>query len=208
MRRITVRNVASFVDRLDASLEVEGIGTLTVDTAYGGDSFVVVPASSVGFSLAPDEARELCEVGSRIRAAANEQLGFTHPELPGMEGISFCLFADPVHLEHGDRVSRNATIVRPGKVDRSPTGTGLSARMAILHARGEMGEGDALLTRSIIDSQFTGTIEAVTEVAGRPAILPTVSGRAWLTGRRQLTLAPDDPWPSGYRLSDTWPLIR
>lgn len=204
--RITVRNIASFADRLDAEIEVEGIGTLRVDTAYGGDSFVIVPARALGFALTPDEARDLCEVGSRIRAAASEQLGFCHPTLPAVDYISFCLFALPVVVEDGVRTSRNATIVRPGKVDRSPTGTGLSARLAVMHARGELSPGDTLRTRSIIDSEFLGSIESEVMLGSKRAIRPTISGRAWITGRWQLTLDPHDPWPQGYRLSDTWPI--
>ncbi len=206
VQQVTVRNVESFVDRLDACIELEGIGTIRVDTAYGGDSFAIVSALDLGFTLAPDEARDLCELGSRIRAAATEQLGFRHPTLAEMDTISFCMFAQPVVDEDGIPTSKNATIVRPGKVDRSPTGTGLSARMAVMHARGQMRTGDTLRTRSIIDSEFIGRIESETMLGSKPAILPTVSGRAWITGRYQHTLAPDDPWPGGYRLSDTWPL--
>ena len=206
--RVTVRKVPSFAGRLDAPVEVEGLGTVQVDTAYGGDTFAVVAARSLGFSLRPDEARDLCEVGSRIRAAASEQFGFRHPGLPAIDTISFCLFADPVTIEEGVPTSRNATIVRPGKVDRSPTGTGLSARLALLHARGELRVGDTLRTRSIIDSEFIGRIEATATVGGAPAIIPSISGRAWVTGRSVQTLDPGDPWPGGYRLSDTWPLAR
>lgn len=206
--RITVRNVPSFADRLGASVEVEGLGSVPVDIAYGGDSFAIVPAQSLGFRLTPDEARDLCEAGSRIRAAAEEQLGFQHPTLPGVHGISFCMFALPVTQEQDLPTSRNATIVRPGKVDRSPTGTGLSARLAVMHARGELAVGGRLRTRSIIDSQFFGVIESELQLGDRRAILPSVSGRAWITGRRELILDPDDPWPGGYRLSDTWPLAR
>jgi len=203
--RITVRNIASFADRLDAHVEVEGFGTIRVDTAYGGDSFAIVAAGDLGFVLTPDEARDLCDVGSKIRAAANEQLGFDHPTLPHVDYISFCMFALPVTMQDGIRTSRNAVIVRPGKVDRSPTGTGLSARLAVMHARGEMRPGDSLRTRSIIDSEFLGTIDSEIEVGPKTGIRPTVSGRAWIYGRRQLTLDPADPWPGGYRLSDTWP---
>lgn len=203
--RITVRNIASFADRLDARIEVEGIGTLQVDTAFGGDSFAIVSAQAMGFALTPDEAHDLCEVGSKIRAAASEQLGFNHPTLSEVDDISFCLFAAPVILEAGVLTSKNATVVRPGKVDRSPTGTGLSARLAVMHARGEMGLGDTLLARSIIGSAFIGRIDSEITLGSKTAIRPTVSGRAWITGRWQLTLDPDDPWPGGYRLSDTWP---
>jgi proline racemase len=204
--RITIRNIASFADRLDAYVEVDGLGTIRVDTAYGGDSFAIVAAADLGFSVTPDEARDLCDVGTKIRMAANEQLGFAHPELPEVNYISFCMFALPVTEKDGSRVSKNAVIVRPGKVDRSPTGTGLSARLAVMYARGEMLAGDSMLVRSIIDSEFLGTIDSETMVGAKKAIRPTISGRAWITGRRQLTLDPADPWPEGYRLSDTWPM--
>lgn len=203
--RITLRNVPSFADKLDAHIEVEGFGTVKVDTAYGGDSFAIVDAESLGFALTPDEAKALCELGQRIRSAATEQLGFCHPTLPELEHISFCLFTKPAVLEDGILSSKNATIVRPGKVDRSPTGTGLSARMAVMHARGELACGEGLRTRSIINSEFYGRIESELSLKGKTAIRPTVSGRAWITGRRQLILDPSDPWPAGYRLSDTWP---
>ena len=205
--RITIRNLPSFADKLDAEVEVEGIGTITVDTAYGGDTFAIVQARDLGFAVTPDEAADLCAVGKQIRAAASEQLGFNHPGIPEIDYISFCMFALPVDREGDDRSSKNAVIVRPGKVDRSPTGTGLSARMAVMHARGEMGPGETLRVRSIIDSEFLGAIQSETTVGPKKAIYPTVSGRAFITGRKQLTLAPGDPWPEGYRLSDTWPRL-
>lgn len=206
--RITVRNVASFADKLDASLEVEGLGTLAVDTAFGGDTFVIVDAASTGFDLRPGEARELCEMGVRITAAANEQLGFHHPENPLISAISFCQFTHPAVMESGQRVGKNTVVIRPGKLDRSPTGTGLSARLAVLHARGEAQVGDTLLARSIIDSEFLGRIDEEVMLGGRTAIRPSISGRAWITGKSRFTLDSQDPWPGGYRLSDTWPDIR
>ena len=208
VRRVTVRNVASFADRLDEKLEVAGLGTLTVDTAYGGDTFVIVDARALGFELRPDEARELAEAGTEITAAANGQLGFTHPELPGLKHISFCQFTSRIIENEGQKTCRNAVVIRPGKVDRSPTGTGISARLAVLHAKGQAKTGDSLLARSIIDSEFLGRIESETTVGGRSAIRTTISGRAWLTGRSRLALDPDDPWPGGYRIADTWPRKR
>ena len=202
---IEVHNVPSFADRLDASLEVEGLGTLTVDTAYGGDSFVIVDAAALGFEIKPDEARELAALGPRITTAANQQLGFNHPENADWAHISFCQFGLPVTREDGCLVSRNAVAIDPGKIDRSPTGTGCSARMAVLHARGLMKPGDCMTGRSIIDSRFDCSIVAETTVGGRAAIIPSIQGRAWITGTHQLMLDPDDPWPGGYRISDTWP---
>ncbi len=203
--RISVRNVASFADRLGATIEVEGLGTLTVDTAYGGDSFVIVDAEALGFSIVPGEARDLAELGMRITAAANEQLGFTHPENPDWDHISFCQFAGPLHAERGVLTGPNAVAIRPGKIDRSPTGTGCSARMAVLHATGRMKADDTYRARSILGTEFLCRIDGTAEVGGKPAIRPVISGRAWITGTYQLALDPDDPFSGGYRLSDTWP---
>jgi proline racemase len=206
--RITVTNLPSFADRLGAKLEVAGLGTLTVDTAYGGDSFVIVDAERLGFALEESEARELAVSGMKITAAANEQLGFTHPENAGWDHISFCAFAGPVFVEKGERTSRSAVAIRPGKIDRSPTGTAISARMAVMHARGELRVGEGMTGVSIIGSRFVGRVVREAEVAGRPAIVPSISGRAWITGTHQMMLDPDDPWPDGYRLTDTWPAMR
>ncbi len=202
---VRLTNVASFVDRLDAPLEVAGLGTITVDTAYGGDSFVIVDAARLGFELRPSEAREIAELGVRITAAANQQLGFSHPEQPDWAHFSFCQVAGPLVREDGIASGRNAVAIEPGKIDRSPCGTGCSARMAVLHARGELAEGEPFIGRSLIDSRFDCRIEALANVGGRPAIRPSISGRAWITGTHQLLLDPSDPWPGGYRLSDTWP---
>ena len=203
--RIQITNVPSFVDRLGAIIEVEGIGSLTVDTAYGGDSFVIVDAASLGFSILPEEAADLASTGMKIVAAANEQLGFHHPENPDWKHLSFCQFAGPL-LRKGTVLSgKNAVAIRPGKIDRSPTGTGCSARMALLHAKGEMAMTDTYVATSIIGSEFHCGIEQETRVGHTPAILPTVMGRAWITGTHQHMLDPTDPWPEGYCLSDTWP---
>ena len=206
--RISLRNVPSFADRLDARIDVPGLGTLTVDTAYGGDSFVIADAQALGFSLAPDEARDLAEVGMRITRAADEQLGFVHPENPEWDHISFCQIAAPVTIEDGLLGAANAVAIRPGKIDRSPCGTGCSARMAVLHARGRMAVGDGFVARSIIGSRFDGRIDATLEVGGRPGISPILAGRAWITGTHQHMLDPTDPYPAGYRVSDTWPLAQ
>lgn len=199
--RITVRNVVSFAQELDVPLEVEGIGRISVDTAYGGDSFVVVDAAGAGLELAAGNARELAEAGMRIRKAASETIGFEHPENPDWSHISFCLFCDRPE----DGRTRHACVIEPGKIDRSPTGTAVSARMALLHARGEMAVGDRLVATSLIGSAFEGRIEALASLADTVGIVPSVSGQAWITGTHQHMLDPADPWPEGYRLSDTWP---
>ncbi|MDA7948944.1 MAG: proline racemase family protein [Hyphomicrobiaceae bacterium] len=206
VQSVQIRNVPAFADRLDTSLEVEGLGTLTVDTAYGGDSFVIADARALGFSIAPDEARDLAETGIRITNAANEQLGFQHPENPEWKHISFCQIAAPVSEIEGVKTGRNAVAIQPGKIDRSPTGTGCSARMAVLHARGELDVGEPFHGVSIIDSVFSCQIERTSRVGDQDAIVPLISGRAWITGTSQLMLDPEDPWPEGYRIGDTWPM--
>lgn len=202
---IRIRNVPSFADALDVQIEVEGIGTLCVDTAYGGDTFVIVDAQEVGFSLKPTEARDLCVAGIRITAAANEQLGFTHPLNRDINRISFCQFALPIRQEASQRIGKNAVVIRPGKVDRSPTGTGLSARLAVMHAKGQAAVGDTLIAQSIIESQFAGRIEEEVTIGPKTGIRASITGSAWITGRQELVLDPTDPFPLGYRLSDTWP---
>lgn len=202
--RIFVQNLPSFAAKLDAKLEVEGLGTLTVDTAYGGDSFVFVDAQALGFALRAEEAHDIARLGVRITAAATEQLGFHHPENPDWRHFSFCLFAGPLTRDGSELRAGAAVAIRPGKVDRSPTGTALSARMAVLHARGQMALGDRLTAVSLIGSTFAGRILGTTTIGNVPAILPEISGRGWITGTHQHMLDPSDPWPEGYRLTDTW----
>jgi trans-L-3-hydroxyproline dehydratase len=202
--RIFVRNVPSFAAQIGAALEVEGVGTLTVDTAYGGDSFVVVDAAALGFAITEDEAKDIAHLGVRITAAANEQLGFTHPSNADWDHISFCAFSGPLEKTESGLRGKSAVAIRPGKVDRSPTGTAVSARMALMAAKGQMSVGQEFEAISIIGSSFTGKIVDTAEVGGKPAIVPEISGRGWITGVHQHMLDPDDPWPEGYRLADTW----
>ena len=204
-KSIEIQNVASFADKLDVNLEVEGVGTLIVDTAYGGDSFVLVNAAELGFEIKPDEAKDISELGAKITAAANQQLGFTHPENADWNHISFCEIALPLYEEEGVKVSRNSVVIDPGKLDRSPCGTGCSARMAVLNAKGEMKKGERMIGRSIIDSRFDCAIVDEVNIGNKNAIIPSIRGRAWITGTHQLMLDSDDPWPQGYRLTDTWP---
>jgi trans-L-3-hydroxyproline dehydratase len=202
---ITFRNVAAFAERIAVPLDVPGVGALTVDTAFGGDSFVMVEASTLGFSIVPGEAAELARVGRLIVDAANRELGFHHPTLPDWNHFSFCFFTGPVETVDGLVSSRNACVVKPGKIDRSPTGTGCSALMAVLHAKGILKTGDRYLGRSIIESRFYGRVVEQTTVGPLNAVIPEITGRAWITEERTIRLHPNDPWPAGYRISDTWP---
>jgi proline racemase len=195
-------NVPCFADRLDAPLEVEGVGTIPVDVAYGGMWYAIVDAHALGFAIEPHEARELSLTGERIRAAAREQFPCVHPENPEIAGVSIAQLAEP--WQGVGKVSRNAVVVAPGRLDRSATGTGLSARLAVLHARGLMSLGDTMTHASAIGSTFDGRIVRETTVGACPAIVPAIRGSAWITGVTHLYVDPEDPFPEGYLLSDTW----
>ena len=202
---ITVQNLASFAGEIGVMLDVPNLGAIKVDTAYGGDSFVVVDAQALGFALEEGEAGQLAELGVRITNAANAQLRFHHPENPEWTHFSFCLFAGPIEREGSHLSTSTAVSIQPGKIDRSPTGTAVSARMALLHAAGQMQVGETFTAHSIIGSEFHGRILDTTVVGNTSAIIPEITGRAWITGTHQHMLDPEDPWPEGYRLSDTWP---
>jgi trans-L-3-hydroxyproline dehydratase len=195
-------NVACFADRLDAPLEVEGVGTILVDVSYGGMWYAIADARALGFAIEPSEARDLSVIGEKIRLAAREQLPCAHPENPDIAGVSIVQIAAP--WEGVGKVTRNAVVVSPGRLDRSATGTGLSARMAALYARGLMKVGDAMTHASAIGSTFDGRIVSATTVGDRPAIFPAIRGSAWITGITQLFVDPTDPYPEGYVLADTY----
>lgn len=200
---VELTNVPCFAGELDAKVEVEGLGTVAVDVSFGGMWYAIADAHELGFSLEPSEARDLSRAGELIRAAAREQITCVHPENPDIAGISIAQIAEP--WRGVGQVSKNAVSVAPGRLDRSATGTGLSARMAVLHARGSMKVGDSMTHASVIGSEFHGRIVEETTVGGRPAIVPAIRGSAWITGFTQLLLDPTDPFPEGYLLSDTWP---
>jgi proline racemase len=203
-RRITFRNVPAFVFALDRAVEVAGLGTVTVDVAYGGMIYALIDAAALGFALTPDEARDLVAVGERIKLAAAAQIPTVHPENPAIHTINQTLFAGPIEPIPGGLRSKNVVIVSPGRIDRSPCGTGTSARLAVLHARGLIQVGGQLDHVSILDTHFQGRVLAETRLGGVPGIVPSISGRAWLTGVSQYGIDPEDPLPHGYTLADTW----
>ena len=202
---VAVTNVPCFVFKLDALVEVAGQGSLSVDIAYGGAFFAIVDSGAMGFALNRSEARELVEMGEIIKAAVVEQHPVVHPENSDIHTVTFTEFAAPHELDaEGRKSGRNAVVISPGKIDRSPCGTGSSARLAVLHARGDIAVGETFLSRSLIDTEFRCRIVDTTVVGGRPAVLPEIAGRAWITGRHEYGLDPTDPFPEGYTLSDTW----
>ncbi|MBB3396194.1 proline racemase [Rhizobium sp. BK060] len=201
---VTFSNVPSFVIALDKPVEVPGVGTVSVDVAYGGMIYALVDATDLGYSLSQDEAAELVEVGEKIKLAAAEQVPAVHPENPEIHTINQTLFAGPIRVEGGLKRSKNTVIVSPGRHDRSPCGTGTSARLAVMHAKGLIGVGEKFVHESIINTEFIGEITETTSVAGRAAIRPAITGTAWISAFHQYVLDPTDPFPTGYRLGDTW----
>jgi proline racemase len=198
--RVSLAMPPSFADQLDARVEVEGIGEVSVDIAFGGIFYALVDPAAVGCEIGPDSARKLVDTGCRIHRAINRQLEITHPEIPGLEGISYVMFVG--HNAEGEL--KGATILPPGRIDRSPCGTGNAARLAVMAARGEAAVGERFTARSIIDSRFDVEIAGTTTIAGRPAILPRVTGRGWIHGIHQIGLDPSDPYPQGYKVADCW----
>jgi proline racemase len=199
--RLTFENVPSFATHLDAVVEVPGLGVVAVDVAYGGAFAAFVDAAALGFSIVPDEARDLADLGERIRPHVSEQLAIEHPTEPRLGYLSFVVFVAPA-LDGGD--ARHATIVSPGRLDRSPTGTATSARMAVLAARGLLDESGEYVAESVLDTRFSGRIVGRATVGETPAIVPAISGRAWITGFHQLVVDPSDPLAAGFKLPDTW----
>lgn len=205
--QVSIENVPCFVFGLDLRLEVKGLGEIRADVAYGGMICVIVDAADVGLAIEPRYARELVEIGERVKAAAAVQVKAVHPENPGIHTVNQTLFTAPVRrLDYMTLTARNTVVVSPGRLDRSPCGTGTSARLAVMHARNQIGIGDTFVHESIIGTRFTGRIREVVEIGGRRGIVPTISGRGWITGFHTYVLDPTDPLPTGYRLSDTWPL--
>lgn len=203
-RRVAFRNVPSFVMHQRKPVEVSGMGTIMVDVAYGGMIYAIVDAVALGFSLHRSEARALVEAGERIKLAAAKQLPCVHPENPGIHTVNQTLFAGPLGMVEGVKTAKNAVVVSPGRLDRSPCGTGSSARMALMHARGDLVVGEPFIHLSVLDTQFMCRLDGTTQVGIKPAVLPHISGRAWLTGVSYYGVDPEDPFPEGYRLNDTW----
>ncbi|MDF0661648.1 MULTISPECIES: proline racemase family protein [unclassified Rhizobium] len=201
---VTFANVPSFVMALDRKVEVPGLGTITADVAYGGMIYVLVDAKALGYDITQDEAAELVDVGERIKLAAAEQIPAIHPENPEIHTINQTLFAGPLRTENGVKRSKNTVIVSPGRHDRSPCGTGTSARLAVLHAKGQIAVGERFVHESIIGTEFIGEVIETTTVAGQSAIRPAITGTAWISAFHQYVLDPTDPFPTGYKLGDTW----
>ena len=195
---VTIRNVPAFSAGLDLSVGVPGLGRVAFDLAYGGHFYALVEAASLGLTLEPKETARLVEVGERIRLAIEAQVPLVHPAMPEARGLLYIQFHEPARRP--DALLRNAVVVAPAGLDRSPCGTGTSARLANLHARGRLRVGEEFGHESIIGTRFVGRIAGLTDVAGTPAVVPEITGRAWMTGRATLSLDPTDPFPGGFLL--------
>jgi proline racemase len=194
---VTLRNVPSFLHEQDATVDVPGVGAVTYDLAFGGNFYALVEAASLGLAPEPDQAQALIDAGLAVMEAINAVRLPVHPADGRISGCRHVV----LHAPGNDGAdARAATAIHPGWLDRSPCGTGTSARIAQLHARGELGVGDAFVNESVIGTRFTGRVVAETAVAGRPAIIPEITGRAWITGVGQYLLDPSDPFPAGFRL--------
>jgi proline racemase len=215
VQSVTFRNVPSFVVGLDKPLEVPQLGTLSVDVAYGGMFYVIADAVSLGLRLTPDEGREIVRIGELIKAAAREQLQVSHPENAAVNGYSVAQLSGPPHGPNADM--RNAVVIstgsfdwqRPdtwtGVLDRSACGTGTCARMATLHARGKLGLGQPFRHEGILGTVFTGCLVEEAVVGPYPAVVPTLTGSAWISGICQYVLDAEDPFPEGFTVGDLWP---
>jgi len=214
VKAVTFRNVPSFAVHLDKKIEVPQLGEVTVDVAYGGMFYVIADAPTLGLEIAPDNGREIVRIGEMVKAAAAEQLPAVHPNQPGFEGVTIAVLSAPP--THPAAHMKNAVVVstgqldwsRPatwtGAIDRSPCGTGTSAKMAALHAKGQLKLNEDFNHEGILGTIFTGRLVEETKIGPYNAVVPTISGQAWITGTAEYQLDPTDPFPEGYKVGDIW----
>ena len=198
--RVSLDMLPGFVEELDMKIDVPGLGEITVDIAFGGIYYALIDPRQLGLKIVPDQARALVDAGTRIHRALNKTLKIQHPETPSINSLAYTMFVD----ETGDGQLIGATILPPGRVDRSPCGTGSTARFAARFARGLTRIGDKTTIGSIIGSTFDIALGRETKVGDKTAILARVSGRGWIHGTHQIGVDPTDPFQEGYYLSDTW----
>ncbi|MDF0699213.1 proline racemase family protein [Rhizobium sp. MC63] len=197
---VSLDNVPSFAEALDREVETPKWGRIKVDIAFGGVYYALVDVDQLGLDIAPANARLLAETGIELKALMAGQVSVAHPVLSGVNEVAYVMFRG----RESDGAVRTCTTLQPGRVDRSPCGTGSSANLATLYARGEVAVGDSRTSRSIIGGEFLAEAIGETEVGGRRAVLPRITGRAYVYGREQLRLSDDDPFAAGFALSDTW----
>ncbi|GAA5028708.1 proline racemase family protein [Actinopolymorpha pittospori] len=196
-RRVTLANVPAYAHALDQRVDVPGLGDVRYDLAYGGNFYAILPIEELGLPFDRAEKQRILDAGLAIMAAINEQAPPQHLENPEIRGCHHVYLAAP---GSDAKRSRHAMAIHPGWFDRSPCGTGTCARMAQLHARGELPLDQDFVNESFIGTSFVGRLVGETTVGDRPAVLPTVTGRAWITGTAQYFLDPEDPFPQGFLL--------
>ncbi|WP_413336489.1 proline racemase family protein [Brevibacterium sp. GP-SGM9] len=193
---VTIVNVASYAHALDQTVEVPGFGAVACDIAFGGNFYAFVSAEEVGISFERNRSEEFIAAGREIMAAVNEQIEPVHPD-SGFRGCEHVVFLAP---DSGASDARHVLINHPGWLDRSPGGTGTSALMAVRHARGQLGLNTDFVNESFIGTSFTGRLVEETTVGEHTAVIPTITGRSWLTATSQFMLDPSDPFPAGFTL--------
>ena len=198
VREVAFENVPSFALALDETVRVEGLGEVRYDLAFGGAFYAFVDADALGIALDADGFSRCIDVGMRIKRAVMAARPITHPDEPDLSFLYGTILTGRAHAADAD--SRNVCVFAEGEVDRSPTGTGVSARVAIEHARGRLRSGDDFVVESIIGTRFTGRVARPARVGAHAGVVPEVRGSAWLTGRSELWIAPDDPLPEGFVL--------
>jgi proline racemase len=199
-KSVTIQNVPSYLHLRDATVEVKGLGRLGLDVAWGGNFYAILPAASVGLTVDTRHHDALIDAGLRIMDAVNDQLSFAHPDFPEIDYCHHVVLTEP---PSETAVARAATAIHPGWLDRSPCGTGTSARMAQMHARGQLSIGEEFPHESALGTRFVGRLVERTKVGAFDAVVPTVRGRAWVTGLATYLLDPDDPFPAGFLFSST-----
>lgn len=197
---VTLESVPAFVERLDQVIETPRWGPVRVDIAFGGVYYAIVDVEQLQLTIAPTNARELAMAGMELKALMAGRIAVSHPTLASVNGIAYVMFRST----EADGAVRTCTTLLPGRVDRSPCGTGSSANLATLHARGLARVGERRTSRSIIGGEFIVELARETEVAGRQAIIPQITGRAWIYGMEELRMDPADPMLRGFALSDSW----
>lgn len=197
---VSLDNVPAFVEALDQPIDTPQWGTITGDIAFGGVFYAQIDVDRIGLTIVPENARALAEAGTEIKALLRDQIQVRHPEIPSLDDIAYVMFR--AYQPDGSVIT--CTTLKPGRVDRSPCGTGSSANLAILHARGQVKTGDIRTSRSIIGGTFTAEMLGETTVGGRPAVLPRITGQGYVFGRQQLRLDDSDPFAQGFAMSDTW----
>lgn len=198
-KSVTFENAPCFAFGTDMTIEFEG-NTIKFDVGYGGNFYAIIPASDVGLVIAPENYHAIIEKANKLIKIINSQYNIVHPEKNYLKGVTHIQFTNPVERKGNILYSKNAVIYQPGDIDRSPCGTGTSARSAVLYSKGEFKPGQTLEHRSIIDSLFKVTIAQELEYCGYRAIIPRVTGNAFLTGKHTWLLDPEDDKGFGFTL--------